>query len=601
MAEKGTNKVMLSNIVQNDALKKVQLQVLEKINSVISNTAGPFGSYSMILHSDQLTEYSKDGHKVLKNIKFFKPLEAAVHDELLGITEHVIKTVGDGTTTAVQLSYLIFKAMVEHTEKWITELGMSTYQIISAFQDITEHVCECIKSYGRDLELSDIYDICMISTNGNEIVAEDIAAIYDGKNAFIQIGTSNTTESITKSYDGIILTKGMASPAFVNTQENTCVIYNPRVYYFPDPVDTPELIQMMMTIFTNNIYTAYANNKPDMYIPTVIICPSISRDAESALNDIDNIFYQFNTSNAIEQKPPFCIITGVNSAVDNIGDIVTLLGCPSIKKYINPDIMKEDIEKGVAPSRDTVCEFYGSADLITIATDNATIINPKCMFDKEAGIQEDGQYPYSNTYKSLIGFLEKQIEVLSEDKNDIATLGSIKRRYHNLTSNFVEYNVGGVSAADRDSIRDLVEDAVLNCRSAVINGVGYGACIEGLEAANEVSNTYDDIIEAKGIEDPEVLLKQEIAGIIAKAYNTIVTNLYSSAMSITDAEQTVDDSFRLHKAYNLRTKSFDIQKVLCSIDTDICILQAISRIITIMYSANQAFLVDPMQNAYLDI
>ena len=103
------NNTNLSNLVDNKALKKVQLQTLERINSIISKTAGPYGSYTMIMHQDQLTEYSKDGHKVLKNIKFFKPLEAAVHDELLGITEHVVKKVGDGTTTAVQLSYYIYK------------------------------------------------------------------------------------------------------------------------------------------------------------------------------------------------------------------------------------------------------------------------------------------------------------------------------------------------------------------------------------------------------------------------------------------------------------------------------------------------------------
>lgn len=599
------NKVILSNIVEGEALRNVQLIALEKINNVVSNTAGPYGSYSMIMHSDQLTEYSKDGHKVLKSIKFHKPLEAAVHDELLGITEHVIKTVGDGTTTAVQMSYLIFKKLIEKTEEWKDKYGFSSYQIISTFQEVADKICSTIKTQGREIEAKDIYDICMISTNGNIAVASDIAAIYEqfGFDAFIQIGTSNTQNSITKSYDGIILSKGYASPSFINTPSNECVIYNPSIYYFPDPVDTPELIQLMMHIFTKNIYEPYTANKAEDYKPTVIICPSISRDAESALNDIDTIFYQYNQHNHIEDKPPFCIITGINSAVDNIGDIVTLCGCPSIKKYINPDIQLKDVEEGLAPTMENVTTFCGAADVITISAENATIINPKEMFDKESGIQEDGQYKYSGTYNSLIEFLKTQIDKLSEDKNNINELGKLKRRYHSLTANFVEYNVGGISAADRESTRDLVEDAILNCRSAVISGVGYGACIEGIIAATNVLAEAEDVVDKNTDTKNEsiAVLGRDIVQIILDAYRTITTNLYKSAMHSTDIDDLIDESIKLHKAFNLRSKSFDGEQVLCSIDTDIVILASIARIITIMYSANQAFLVDPMQNAYLDL
>ena len=237
------NGTILSNLVETDALRRVQLSVLEKTSSVISKTAGPFGSYSMIMHPDRLTEYSKDGHKVLSNFKFFKPLEKAVHDELLGITEHVIKKVGDGTTTAVQLSYLIYKELCERTERW-EKAGFPPYAIISEFQKVVGKITEKIRSSRRELTLDDIKQICLISTNGNEMVSEDIAYIYKkfGKDTFIQIGTSNTESSILKTYDGIILNKGFSSPSFINTNENTVKIPQANIYYFPDPVDTPEMI-----------------------------------------------------------------------------------------------------------------------------------------------------------------------------------------------------------------------------------------------------------------------------------------------------------------------------------------------------------------------
>ena len=581
------NNTNLSNLVDNKALKKVQLQTLERINSIISKTAGPYGSYTMIMHQDQLTEYSKDGHKVLKNIKFFKPLEAAVHDELLGITEHVVKKVGDGTTTAVQLSYYIYKELCERTEKWESD-GITPYQIISAFQKVVKTVSEKIRAHAKPLEIEDIKQICLISTNGNEMVAEDISNIYSqfGSDVYIQLGTSNTESSILKTYDGIILNKGFSSPSFINTNKNTVEIYKPRIYYFSDPVDTPELIQLFMTIFTKNIYEPYQNGS-GAYVPTVIIMPSISQDVASSLNDIEKIFYAYDQANSKENKPPFCIITGINDRVDNIGDITTLCGCPLIKKYINPDVREEDIKKGSAPNMENVTEFYGTCDMVTIDMEKMKIVNPKYMFDENVEVDEYGNRPFSSTYKSIISFLESQIEIESQDKNNINTLTVLKRRLHSLTANFVEYLVGGVSAADRDNVKDLVEDAILNCRSAAENGVGYGAGLEGLIAST--ATTPDDSIE------------YEMSDIISDAYEQIMKNLYMSVMNESDAESTIEESLAVHKVYNIREKSFHANQVYTSIETDTVILEAISRIITIMYTANQALLVDPMQNAYINL
>lgn len=587
MAKHGT----LSNLVERKSVRRVQLEVLEKIASVISNTAGPFGSYSMIMHQNALTEYSKDGHKVLSNFRFYKPLEQAVHDELLGITEHVIKKVGDGTTTAVQLSYLVYKELCEKSEEW-EKAGIPPYEIVSTFQKIVKDLTNHIKSdYSRELTLDDVKQICLISTNGNEMVAEDISNIYKqfGKDVYIKIGTSNTESSILKTYDGILLNKGYSSPSFINNpEENTCTIRDPRIYYFPDPVDTPEMMQLFVTIFTNNIYDPYFKHMPENYKPTVIIAPSVSQDLTKELQDIEQIFFSYEKAGAASSKPPFCIITGINDRVDNIGDIITLCGCPQIRKYINPDQRKADIEKGIAPDMNTVCEFYGSAEQVVIDIDKCKITNPVKMFDENAETKEDGSREFSGVYRSLINFLESQIKIESQDKNNIEALTQLKKRLHSLTANFVEYNVGGVSAADRDNVRDLVEDAVLNCRSAAENGVGQGAGIAGYCAVLDTMYDKDDTLVC------------DIEKIIRDAYREMIFNLYKSGMTEAEAQAILDESVVRKQAYNLREKTFDGNQVLGSIETDIAILEGISKIITIMYTTNQAFLVDPMQNGYIE-
>lgn len=584
----------LSNLVKRDALRKVQRETLEQIHDVISNTAGPYGSYSMIMHNDQLTDYSKDGHKVLSNFKFYRPLEASIHDELIGITDHVIKKVGDGTTTAIQLSHYIFNSLCDYEDKWKEE-DIRPYRIIEAFQKIVKQIIKQIKKQGRELTIDDIYQICLISTNGNEMVSRDIANLYKkyGKDLYIQLNTSNTESSIEKIYDGMVLSKGMSSASFVNTDDNTCELYNPHIYYFPDPVDTPEMIQLFMTIFTENIYMPYSQ-RTGQYIPTLILAPSVSQDVASSLNDIEQIMYGFDKDRS--NKPPFCIITGINDHVDNIGDIITLCGCPMIKKYINADQRVKDIEDGKAPSMETITTFYGKADKIVVDMDKCKIINPKEMFDNDAPVAEDGSRPFSNTYNSLVSFLKKEIEKEELDKSNLNKLFALRRRLHFLSANFVEYCIGGVSAADRGSVKDLAEDAILNCRSAVAHGVGQGACIEGYIAAQHIQ----DNIRMKAFHNDKLELDADIIGIIVKSYHAVIYNLYSSGLPEKEVKETINKSQYVHKAYNLREQTFDGPEVLCSIETDVCILEAISKIITIMYSANQAFLIDPLQNAYQD-
>ena len=165
------------------------------------------------------------------------------------------------------------------------------------------------------------------------------------------------------------------------------------------------------------------------------------------------------------------------------------------------------------------------------------IVNPKEMYDNTKPPKEDGSREYSGVYKSLISFLEEQIKIESEVKDNIEVLTTLKRRLHSLTANFVEYYVGGVSAADRDNVRDLVEDAILNCRSALDNGIGYGAGFEGLRATQRYNDDLNNIHDLHGYSS-DLNLKKIINKIIFKSYETIIMKLYKSAgMSDEDADK----------------------------------------------------------------
>lgn len=575
-----------TNIVPKESLRNVQLNTLQILASVLAKTAGPRGSNTQLIHSQKSNEYTKDGHNVLSEIKFYKPLESAIQSEMKEITRYIVKTVGDGTTSAVLLSNEIFKSMC------IAESSMSAYSIMEKFKEIVDIMIDKIRKNARECTLDDIYDICMIATNGNKEVSSSIKKIYEqfGMDVFIDVGVSNTTDHLVKSYDGLTLDVGYPTPAYINTdgsdkESGKASIRNPRIYAFEDPVDTPEMLAFLDTIVYNNILYPLMQQTYD-YVPTVILVPSISRDADKLLTELEKTMYGFDQAKALNEKPPILIITNAKVHEEQFNDINMLCGTPTIKKFIDPDIQKKAIENGDAPTPENVCDWCGHADLVEADTTNTKFVNPACMFETD----ENGNRKYSSVYNGLINYITQELDVAYKNNEDANVTGNLKRRLNSLKTNLVEYLIGGITVTDRDSVRDLVEDAVLNCRSASKYGVGYGANFEAFKVIDEIVHRNDK-------EDANVY---EIEYAIYSAYYNALLNLYNTVFNDDEiSKRTISESLACGMPYNLSTMQFD-GKVLCSIETDVAILEAISKVIIVMFTANQALIESPINNVYLD-
>ena len=452
--------------------------------------------------------------------------------------------------------------------------------------EVIEDIQERIKSHGREVELSDIYDICMISTNGNKDVSTELAYIYNtyGKNVYINVTTSNNANNIVKAYDGLTLERGYASPAYINNDDGTCTIRNPRLYTFTDPIDTPEMISYMEKIIYDNVIIPFTQHDVDNYIPTVIMAPSVSRDATAVLAELEKLLYGCTNFT----KPPMLFITGLNKEIDQYNDIVTLCGDKSIKKYINPDIQEKDIKEGKAPNIDSITEWYGTCDEIICDNMKTKFINPKDMFSDE--VDEDGNRKYGKVYEGLLNFVEQELEYSIKNSEGVGTIGNLRRRLNCLKSNLVDYMIGGISSIDRDALKDLVEDAVLNCRSAVRNGVGYGSNFEGFRACHELMEE----------EENKNGLRYNVLNMINSSYRDVLVNLYKLNYD-GDPDDLIEENLKMNKPINLRTLSWDKEQVLCSVDSDIVILDAIKKVIVPMVTANQALLLTPQHNKYLNV
>ena len=565
-----------SNIVPENIVRKKQLDTLNIISNAIEKSFGPMGSHTALakaVGNSLELEYTKDGHTIVSNMVFKDTIETSVQQLISDLTRHIVKEVGDGTTSAVILSRNIFDELYHSNS---ISLGASPTSIIESFNTIVSSLKDIIEKKSRECTIDDIYNIALISTNNNEDMAHIIKNIYAkyGMDVFIDVGTSITSDNIVKEYDGMTLDTGIADMCFVNDHKNNvCSIKNPKIYAFNDPIDTPEMLNFLDAILELNILSAYRQGSVIEPTPTVILCKNLSPDTSSYF---DTVCKMLNGPGG--DTIPLLIVSDIHQE-DLYEDIVHMCGAPLIKKYLNPDIQKEDIDKGLAPTPETIHDFCGGADLVVSDQLKTKIINPAKMFN------DDGSY--SNDYLSTLAFLENELKKAQENGEGINITGKLKRRINSFKGNMIDLLIGGVSNTDRNNLKASVEDAVLNCRSAAKYGVGYGANYMAFSAIHELleDDTY------KG---------NDIAAIIHNAYTELCATLYGSMVGdYKEGKEIAEKTLEYGSPLNIRTNRFD-KTVLSSIRSDIVILDTVTKILTLMFTCNQYLVPTPAHNIYLD-
>lgn len=569
-----------TNIVSKESLRKAQIETMDILKDVLGKSFGPYGSNTIIYKEGGLPRYTKDGHTILGSIQVSGEIEKSVLTDIEEETRTQAIKIGDSTTSITILSALIFKALAEYE----SEMGkiIPPSQIVDVFKGVSELICDEIRDNGRECTIDDIYQIALISTNGNVELSKTIKTVYEeyGLDVYVDVKASMNGTTYLKEINGMTIDCGFLDPTFINDAEkNACVIHNPRIYAFKDPIDTMEMGAFLDAILYKNIVEPIKRKAVKDMVPTIILAPRISRDYSSFIDSLMQSIASAPTAN----RGWLNIITDISSTdFEQFEDICDLCGCKYINKYIDPEIQMEDIKNGLAPTPENIHEFAGTADCVSSDANKTTFINPKNMY------KEDGST--TELFNQRIDYLEKQIEKLDVEGNNTTDIYTLKKRLNSLKGKMVEIYVGGVTVADRDSERDLLEDAVLNCRSSAVNGVGFAANFEGLRASKVV---YDSLIGT------DLVVQTKIAEIIYEAYYDISIMLYDSLIRDEEAsDKLVMDSLEEYDCpLNLVTNQFD-GTVLTSINTDICTLNTISKIVTIMATANQFILPTLNVNKY---
>lgn len=585
-----TKSLVMSNVVSEEAMRKVQSSTLKELAEILSHSFGPNGSVTCIKQDGAESRYTKDGHTILSHIHYNGIIEQSVKDDIESITRHIVKTVGDGTTSAVLLSHVIFENIMKAKEKY----DFAPLDCAKALEEVVKHITKRIMKNKEELTPDSVYDIAMISTNGDEELSTILKNVYEkfGNGVHIDVTPSLTTDFVLKEYDGMVLNTGYSDGCYItNTTKNSCEISHPELYFFEHPIDTRELGVYLDAIISSNIIgPANEGAKTGDYskvVPTVIFAPKISQDMSSSIENLVSAM----THMPVQNRLPICIVTGYREEAE-LNDLMRLCGAKPIRKYIDPKTFEEDVKAGRAPVPETIKHWSGKCEAFTAYSDKSVFIRPSEMYN------EDGSY--SNTYNHLVSFLETEIDRAIKEGENIREVGRLKRRLYSLQSNMVELFVGGITQADRDSRKDLLEDAVLNVRSAAKNGVGLGA---NMSAARAFLDT-----ECEGfiIDDGSPIIIMHRA--LHDAYRVVTAKLFHNEIDDPnfdfESDKTANGLFahvsimaKSNKVWNIREKNWNTN-VKSSIMSDITILETVCRIVSIMAACNQFVVPTPAHNIY---
>lgn len=577
---------LYSNIVTKDVLRKIQSDTLNTISNALACSFGPDGQNTAYRNQKDITRYTKDGHTILKNLKFVGAIEFTMRDDLEGITRRIVTTVGDGTTSAVILSALLFEGL-----RKASAMGVNEKQLIADLDKAINEACDLIQQNSKEATIDDIFKIAMISTDGNKNIANLIKSIYEenGNDVFIDVSTAPGLETIVKTYDGFTIDSGLTDIAFINTNKHSSVIDNASLYLFEDPIDTNEMASYFAKIVRDNVLTPIQEKMYVKVKPTVIVCPKIGNDIMSDVDALVNIL----KSIPVEQRKfyPINIVTNIPNR-NFIYDLSLISGATLIRKYNDATTQNDDETISGAQTLEKIHDFAGHCDQVVADSRKTKFINPSLMYD------ENGEY--SNIYKNHLADMEEQLAGLKEENGNHGEIGVMKRRINAFKANMVEIRVGGVSETDRDSLRDLVEDAVLNCRSAAIDGYGFGANFEALRAFNYLLAQSEKDLLPEEIDSITNGQTYNIYKIMLDAYLNLLTILYRSvAGDPTKAYAIAANGIVEGAPFNIRTKQYD-GLVLSSIKSDQIILQAINKILSVVFLTNQFLVEGAEYNKYME-
>lgn len=496
----------MKKILSSTESKDLAAEVVKVIASPIKQTLGPGGNPQIIERRGRNPDgtpvnplITKDGVTVAEHIALRDPAQNAIAQSVLQVAKDTVLAAGDGTTTAMVLA----EALYESGYKLVKQ-GNNGIQLYNELKAVRDRVVQELEGFRRDVTLDDIYDVALISSNGDEevakIVADAINCVGEDGHIALEEGTSRETHLI--EIQGAVYKQGWrgfgphGSNLVNEAARNTCEFKEPAILLYADKIDDVlELAEMMKKVWGYD----EATQRHTSNTPFVIVAHDYSADVK---NFIIQVRVQ-NKMNIVAIKSPFD--GSPNARTEMMKDMSVLLGATVGARGILElkDMNPED--------------HFGSCERITVGREE-TVIHKG--YGDEAEILQRVK-----DLKELIDHTQHEW-----DKDNL------RIRIGKLTGGIAIVKVGGDSEAEMLEKKDRIEDALCAAKVSITDGIVPGGGWALYKIAERIEVTSD----------AEEMVKHALQAPIKQ----IITNVGENA-------EVILSHMPKDKGYNARTKEYE--------------------------------------------
>ena len=593
---------MMNNVISEEEYKRRLNLLFEDVAGILSKTLGPFGATSVL---DKVGDVmlSKDGWQVLKKLAYMDEVQNTLLGLLVKIAHQVVMRVGDGSTTSIVGANQLLKQI----ERIADNTDLRPKQLLDTLEEVVEDVCVRIQQnavpINKDGDLDEIYRLAMVSTNGDEGVAEMIRTIYkETGNPAIEFNTSKGTETtyeVLKGYKLQFMT--YIDRIFINNDNGTCKVKKPMILMFNHKLEQEYLETFLQPAI------GYAINNDRRLI---VVAPYYdSYLLQKFSRDIALEFKATKTTSVVYARASVMD----DYRVELFNDFAALCGCDVINENTAYEILHEQLE--YKPE-----EYIGEVEEIELGEQST--------FAK--GFIKKNEAMLDILEKDAISKYQEMCEANESNTTITEALVNAKQRMSKLKCNMGVINVGGSTELAKVANYDLIEDAVKACESAYLFGVTPGQTL-GIQTAicdlkeskkyknDKVGLMFLDAISRAYRDVTRILLENKFKQNIPDDLMEGIVNRSIAEQAVVDLEKTEfdfinalpveniskeDGNFiqrfihKIEQVFNLKDvdKADDVvvirdlhldATIINSCKTDIEVLRASAGIIGLLLSSNQ--------------
>jgi chaperonin GroEL len=523
------------NVVNQRTTEHEIRKTLAFLSNVLKSTLGPYGTTTLISNSMLQHTATKDGFSVLKEIAINEPIGRTVLDLVKRISFRLVRTVGDGSTTAVVASNSLYEQLKSGEFNSVPPKDlMDALRVVSK---ILQKYIDKASTVITDDDLLDVVEkIAFISTNNDNNIAKIMRSIYanGGRYVNINVETSGTNRDHLVNFDsGLDIPRGMINPlmALKKTEVDlVCNFEKPAIFMCSEYLQGED-ITIMGAAMDHAFNTLRA--------PILFVAKGFSSQVREFLNN--NKMGQPNML--------VCAVdmaTETRESINKFSDLAAFVGCRVYDKARGEkpeDFIKRNGIEAMGRAEETDCRMTstrvigGQGDAVEIA---------ELIESLELSIKE----------------LAKIEDIMVRDNE----INDCRRRIASLSNSMARIRVGGESAQEIVSIGYLIEDAAFACRSAIEHGQVIGGSLIIPKLIRNNKEMYSEIVNAI---ESETIMNREQAAVILDLVSSAFEDVFS--LVIRESERHFFRNGILEQLSKQEADSLDEDASLTQRITKICV------------------------------